>query len=238
MDPISQAFFELEQSPASVACIGIDWNQRQEYWLAHALAGTTGDEQSRASRFYLHEDALRHLLGRALARRMLKAYHPEVSLPGRLPHNQWGKPLSPANGPNFSIAHSASQVWLAWTQAAAVGIDIEPVNVELHPLDLINSLHHRERAWLLDCPDGVVPGALLRCWCRKEAVIKAMGMGLSLPLDSFAVSAQAMETGWLQEAPQGEVNQWTCIDIAASPEFQLSLAAMAPGLMVSYRVAN
>ena len=238
MDQIVHFFFEMRRSASTVACVGIDWSRRQEYWLAQALAGTSQDEQSQASRFRKPEDALRHLLGRALARRMLKAFHPALSLPNQLPLNQWGKPLSPAYGPHFSITHAASQVWLAWTQDAAVGIDLEPLNVELHPSDLMGYLHPRERAWLLNIPDGTLAGALLRCWCRKEAVIKAMGMGLSLPLESFAVSTQAMESGWLQKAPQGEADQWTCVDIATSPEYLLSIAAMAPGLRILYQVAD
>jgi len=45
--------------------------------------------------------------------------------------------------------------------------------------------HPAERAALLELPAADVQSAFLRCWTRKEAVIKALGEGLSRPLGRF-----------------------------------------------------
>jgi 4'-phosphopantetheinyl transferase len=65
--------------------------------------------------------------------------------------------------------------------------------------------------------------AFFHCWTRKEAYIKAHGLGLSLPLESFDVSLAPHEPAILRATrpDRQEATHWTL----ASPEVDSGYAA-------------
>jgi 4'-phosphopantetheinyl transferase len=84
----------------------------------------------------------------------------------------------------FSLAH-AGGVALYALACVEVGVDVEPRR-PLEELDgVAESLHARERAALAVLPAGARADALLCCWTRKEALLKARGLGLTVPLAGY-----------------------------------------------------
>jgi 4'-phosphopantetheinyl transferase len=68
--------------------------------------------------------------------------------------------------------------------------------------------------------------AFFRCWTHKEAYIKAVGDGLSLPLDRFRVSLRPDEPArFLQLPPDpGIVPRWTLRDVSVETGYVAALA--------------
>jgi 4'-phosphopantetheinyl transferase len=69
--------------------------------------------------------------------------------------------------------------------------------------------------------------AFFTCWTRKEAYIKAQGLGLSMPLDSFDVSLAPHEPALLRATrpdPQ-EASRWTLLALDIDPSYQAAVAA-------------
>ena len=65
------------------------------------------------------------------------------------------------------------------------------------------------------------------CWTRKEAYIKARGMGLALPLDRFDVSLVPGEPAVLLSTP-GEpeaARNWSLRELAPGPGYVGAVAA-------------
>lgn len=219
------------------------------------LRHVTESERARAARFLREEDALRHLAGRALVRRVLQAALGQDAI-GDFPPTPLGKPRYPGADMHFSISHSGGMVWAAFCRAAPVGIDVE----ESRPLPdlerLAASLHPEEAASLRRLPPEERTRAFYRCWTRKEAVLKADGSGLSVSLDSFQVRTDAARANWIVSLPatflppqkpprQSERHTrdkgepvaspatWTARDIPAMPGYHCGVAACAPHLAVS-----
>ncbi|MEH0544428.1 4'-phosphopantetheinyl transferase superfamily protein [Streptomyces sp. B21-105] len=90
---------------------------------------------------------------------------------------------------DFSVTHSGALVGVAVSPDGAVGLDVEDVDV---PLDVDaaarTALSGSELAALHALPPAERHPAFLRVWTRKEAVLKALGVGLRLPLRGLEVS--------------------------------------------------
>jgi 4'-phosphopantetheinyl transferase len=56
--------------------------------------------------------------------------------------------------------------------------------------------------------------AFYQCWTRKEAFVKAIGEGLSIPLHNFRVSLLPDEPASLVEIPAKHDRLWTMYDVA------------------------
>ena len=78
--------------------------------------------------------------------------------------------------PSISVGHSGGYAVVALSDASlAIGIDVEPMDRSLasNAFDLMSK--GEELAWVKDHPD-----ASMRLWTSKEAVQKAMGLGMHL----------------------------------------------------------
>lgn len=139
--------------------------------------GRTVDQQA----FVTAHGLTRILLARALG-----------AEPGELqfqtgPH---GKPrLSGRAGPWFNLAHSGDWALLAISGDAEVGIDLEEMR-DLPDLENVATAHFApgELAALARLDPTLRRDAFYACWTRKEAYVKALGLGLLADLDRFEVS--------------------------------------------------
>ena len=227
--------FPLPPLPqAGVLCLGLQLEQAPA-WLEVLRLQAAPDEWERATRFAHAIDAVRHLAGRALVRRVLQeAFGPEAAVFCRTPH---GKPFCPNAAVHFSISHSGMMVWTAFCREAPVGIDVEEERDIPDLPDLTAQLHPQEQAELRRLPQGTRNTAFYRCWTRKEAVLKALGTGLFQPLHSFRVSAGTETENWILSLPKAEAaghlacpslpEGWTSRGVPSPVGCQCSVAAGA-----------
>lgn len=220
----------------AIQCLGLDWSADPGAWHLHAQTFSSAHDKAHANRYHRPEDALRHLLGRSLLRQLMRHRYPDAPNPSDWPRDANGKPVSPVPELHFSISHSGHQVWLAWCTVAAIGIDVEWLQGIPEPTELLDSLHQNEKSVLQSLPNEQMQTAFTRCWCRKEAISKAVGLGLALPLDVFEVDPLADRANWLRCPPPGSTTHWTCTDLPLSPDYQLSLAANAPNMRLRYQL--
>lgn len=146
------------------------------------------DEHDRAARFALPHLRSRWVAARAALRAILGSYldRPAASLVFAI--GPRGKPS--LEGPlHFNLAHSGDLALVAVTSAGPIGVDLERVR-PVHEAEAIarRFFSPEECADLAAVSHTDRDYAFLSCWTRKEALLKASGEGLALPLDRFRVS--------------------------------------------------
>lgn len=163
--------------------------------LAESFALLDADEQARAQRFHFPAHRRRFIVAHAAVRRILARRLGTAPDAIEFVRNGHGKPfLKDRAAPVFSLSHSHEMALCAVAAGGELGVDIE------HRRDVSHAdLAHRyfapdEVAALAALPTDRQADGFFACWSRKEAYIKAKGLGLSLPLDSFAVSVDAEAT--------------------------------------------
>jgi 4'-phosphopantetheinyl transferase len=156
-------------------------------------------ERHRAARFRFEQDRVRYILAHAVWRLALgvclgmdPALVPLASTPS-------GQPRLPGTDLATGLSHSGSWVAVAVCAAATVGVDIECSPSRIILDDLIATIcTPAEAADVRRLPAPQRERTLLTLWTRKEALLKAFGVGLA----EAPASLSALATG-LVAPPMG-----------------------------------
>ena len=137
----------------------------------------------------------------------------------------------------FNISHSNHAVLYGFTLGRRIGVDIEFVK----PIPDIEAIaekffSRKERTELMTLPEDLRRDAFYHCWTRKEAVIKASGEGLSMPLDSFRVSLLPGEAARLITSTDNR--NWTLQDLSPADGYAGTAAAPVELIEISYYSAD
>jgi 4'-phosphopantetheinyl transferase len=158
--------------------------------VAQWQALLAADERARADRFYFERDRRRYLVARGALRSILGQYLNRAPAELQLAYAAKGKPYLPDEPLHFNVAHSHEMALYAMTLVGEVGVDIEYTQRHVSDIDQIAArfFSANENAVYQALPEIERRAAFFRCWTRKEAFIKAIGEGLSHPLDRFDVT--------------------------------------------------
>jgi len=93
------------------------------------------------------------------------------------------------SGVRFNLSHSDGMGLVGWTWNRDIGVDVEVWRAMRDEAALVRRFFSSSEiaAWEA-LPAEQRQAAFFNLWTRKEAYIKALGRGLSLPLHSFDVS--------------------------------------------------
>ena len=145
------------------------------------------DERARAARFSFARDRRRYVARHAVLRTLLAAQRGIAPEALRFGYNAQGKP-SLADGPAFNMSHSHGLALIAIASDGDIGCDIEWRDPSFADEGIAEKFFSPgEIVALGTLPDALRTEAFFDCWTRKEAYIKARGLGMALPLNSFEV---------------------------------------------------
>jgi 4'-phosphopantetheinyl transferase len=189
------------------------------------------DEQARAARFHFERDRQHFIVARGCLRTILARYLEIAPRNIQFSYTSYGKPelSSPpqAQPLNFNLAHSGGFALYALTELGEIGVDLEHVRPEFAGDDIARRFFSSDEvARLTELHANVRHEAFFNCWTRKEAFIKAKGIGLSLPLDQFDVTlapgepATLLRTRW----DENEAGRWSLKAIDVGPGYVAAVA--------------
>ena len=150
-----------------------------------ALKGLLTDEESQqANRFIRKEDRIRNILGKGLLRKLLQVYLNKGQPTIHFGKNRFNKPfLIGRDSLHFNISHSRDWVVIALS-GNEVGIDIEAIDSSSAYQDLIHQWFEKsEIKYVQESPDPLL--SFFEVWTRKEALLKATGIGIIDNLNQF-----------------------------------------------------
>lgn len=139
--------------------------------------------QQKIGRYKNWEDAHTSLIGKLLLIQALQdSGFAETDL-SQLTYNEFGRPSIPG-AMDFNISHSENLVLCAVSANGTIGIDVEAVK-PIDKSDFYNCWTPAEAKAIYGNPEDDT--AFYSHWTKKEAVVKAIGNGLNIPLTDIEI---------------------------------------------------
>ena len=200
--------------------------------IRHYDALMSPEERGRHARFVFPDDQHIYLVARGLVRTTLSQYADVEPRAWTFQAGRHGRPeiAGPSGAPplRFSVSHTAGLVALAVALRLDVGIDVEGINARASGLDIARRYFAPSEARdLAALPAERQRRAFVEYWTLKEAYIKATGLGLSMPLKSFAFQLTDPPAITLERPRSGEAAEWHFARLDLSPHHTAALAVRA-----------
>lgn len=135
--------------------------------------------QERLSKFYRWQDAYTYLYGKLLLKKSMLLFGYDYSLES-IKTTEHGKPYFENSSFSFNISHSEEYVVCAISNDEQINLGIDIEKVKPIKIDGFSAVFSPEEKKEIDSYNK-----FYTCWTRKEAIVKADGRGLTIPLNTI-----------------------------------------------------
>lgn len=185
-------------------------------------------EIQKADRYMKPADRRLSLVSRALVRYLIGEVTQQDPKSLRFSTNEHGKPfLVGLPDIHFNLSHSHGVAVCALCRDTDVGVDVEDVGRRTDFSIAGRFFSPAEADLVSKAPDAGKRALFFDIWTLKESYIKAVGKGLSIPLDSFSFNANESDIQ-ISFSHTGRVN----------PAWQFSRWRPEPGKVVAAAVRS
>lgn len=207
-------------------------------------------EMARAGRFRYDVDRHRFAVTRSVLRELLGAYTGIAPESVIFTQNQYGRPelasLLSGEGETifFNVSHTDNDALIAISRARCIGVDVEVKQRVLNLQELAPLVCTApERAVIEVLAPAAQRDAFLRCWTAKEAILKAIGLGIAEGLLCLRVdvgnratqrpmvvddirfeAAASLNFRWIDDLPECQI----CLAWEGGPQLQHNRLPLAP----------
>jgi len=199
-------------------------------------------ERERAGRFLFSRDQRHYILRHGFLRWLLGqhlACAPKTIHFATGPH---GKPrLAGDPALHFNLSQSGGMALIGLSRESELGVDIESTLLNRNEDAIVHKVFtRREAAAYFHVPVSQRPVVFFNCWTRKEAVVKARGVGMSVSFKGIDVSVLPGESARLiaMDGDSACVDEWTLMHLEPLPGFIGALAIQQTTPKVSARLVD
>lgn len=193
------------------------------------------NERAQADRYHSERDRQRYSIAHGILRRLLSRYVAVPPTDIRFLVGAHGKPdLAQSSGDRalrFNIAHSGELALFAFAEDREVGVDVEVINSRAaDPAIAERFFAPAEWRRIVAQPPADRPLMFARFWTLKEAYLKALGIGLTQPLNGFEISLDG-DVPSLVSAMGAEdtKSSWTLSELSVGPQYAAALCVEGTG---------
>lgn len=183
--------------------------------IALDLAILDAKERARAQRFTVDHPRKIFITARAALRRAIGAWLEQNPASLRFAIGPHGKPsLNPASSLRFNLSHSGNTIVIAMTEGIDLGVDVEELCRDTPTQRLARRFFTEEEADAIEHADDTDRNRVFfHCWTAKEAVLKATGSGLTVPVREVQVdpNPDALPRVLALGTDRSEAKLWTLL---------------------------
>lgn len=183
------------------------------------------EEIQRANRFRFALHRERFIVARGLLRNILSLYTAILPKEIHFSYNSYGKPYLVDNVLDFkfNVSHSQDVAVYAITQSYEVGIDIEMIKNNYNDNVAQRFFSKEEYNKLATLAQKEKIQGFYRIWSGKEAIIKASGAGLFVPLNDFSLSLDT-HSQWIALNYEGKTTHFYLQNFNLAEDYQGAFA--------------
>lgn len=175
---------ELHYASNDIYCFKTQFNACDPSISKNLVSRINKSCQVKALSFKKIQDRNRFIVARAMLNLLLSKYCQQKF---KLIIDTNGKPILENHELEFNISHSENVVLIAVSRSSQIGIDIEKISTTLE-LDSYRAIFHESELkkfnQIFERKDST---EFFKIWTHKEAISKALGIGLSLNFNELAL---------------------------------------------------
>ncbi len=173
--------------------IWLNYLNIHEARLKHLYPLLSTEEKERSERFKFYKHRKRFIASHGFTRSVLENYIDTPASEIIFKSNDKGKPALDKRTHNtnihFNLSHSNNIALLAIVANHEIGIDVEYLDRKNDWKGIIKRFYTAdEQAGILELPEDQQQNAFFQMWTRKEAYMKALGLGLYLSPNKFSLT--------------------------------------------------
>ncbi|MGJ8639254.1 MAG: 4'-phosphopantetheinyl transferase family protein [Opitutaceae bacterium] len=184
----------------------------------------TGSERARHSNFRFSKDREHYLLAHYMLRTIIEFYCGSEVAGREFVTNSYGKPSIGNSVFEFNLSHSGEYAVVACSMKIPLGVDVEKKRSDFDYLEVGEHFFTYEECCHIRSSDDS-EDTFFRYWTIKEAIVKAIGQGLSVGLNSISLGLdQCCPEVVTWESSQEGAKDYAIVECSPDPAYSMSLA--------------
>ena len=178
-------------------------------------------EQEQAKKYYNKVLANRYIISHGILRSILSYYVDQSPSSLELINNTYSKPFLKNSNIEFNMSHSRNMVCYVIAFNNKIGVDIEFYDNSIDIMEISEVVFTKKEIKLIKSLNNKEKYKIFYTfWTKKEALVKAIGKGLSYPINTIEVIKLLSGKNILLTDRNNELQQkWYCYELEISKDY-------------------